>query len=70
MKKTNTKNSKKNSVSFATLLTLTFIVLKLCGVISWSWLWVLSPLWLGTFITIAVTIICILLAKSIKKDKE
>lgn len=28
------------------LLTIVFIVLKLCGVISWSWLWVLSPIWL------------------------
>ena len=24
-------------------LTLTFIILKLCGVIAWSWWWVLSP---------------------------
>lgn len=24
-----------------------FIVLKLTGVISWSWWWVLSPLWIG-----------------------
>ena len=28
------------------LLTIAFIVLKLCGVIHWSWLWVFSPLWL------------------------
>lgn len=25
------------------LLTITFIVLKLCKVIAWTWLWVLSP---------------------------
>jgi len=25
---------------------ITFIVLKLTGVISWAWLWVLSPLWI------------------------
>jgi hypothetical protein len=23
-----------------------FIILKLCGVINWSWWWVLSPLWI------------------------
>lgn len=28
------------------LLTLIFIVLKLTGYITWSWLWVLSPLWI------------------------
>ena len=31
-------------VSFSGLLTIVFIVLKLCGVISWNWFWVLSPL--------------------------
>ena len=38
------------------LLTIVFIVLKLCGVISWSWLWVLSPIWiLGLLILVAAT---------------
>ncbi|MCF6775255.1 hypothetical protein L3V83_01585 [Thiotrichales bacterium 19X7-9] len=27
-------------------LSLLFMVLKLCGAIHWSWLWVFSPLWL------------------------
>jgi hypothetical protein len=31
---------------FPTLLTIAFIVLKLCNVITWSWWWVLSPLWI------------------------
>lgn len=28
-------------------LALLFIALKLMGVIAWSWIWVLSPLWIG-----------------------
>lgn len=36
--------------SFPTLLTIAFIVLKLCNVISWSWWWVLAPLWIPTAI--------------------
>lgn len=32
--------------SFPTLLAIAFIVLKLCKVITWSWWWVLSPLWI------------------------
>ena len=32
---------------FCGTLAIVFIVLKLCHVIEWSWLWVLSPLWLG-----------------------
>ena len=29
------------------LLTVLFIGLKLAGIISWSWLWVVSPIWLS-----------------------
>lgn len=40
------KSVKSGGVSFCGLLAIAFIVLKLCGVISWSWLWVLAPLWI------------------------
>lgn len=33
-------------MNFLSVLTLIFIVLKLVHVISWSWWWVLSPVWL------------------------
>ena len=33
--------------SFATLLTAVFITLKLCGVINWSWWWVVSPIFIS-----------------------
>ena len=39
---------------FVTLLTVLFIGLKLAGIITWSWLWVLSPLWIGALIAIAI----------------
>lgn len=32
---------------FISLLAVAFIVLKLCGVINWSWWWVLAPIWGG-----------------------
>jgi len=32
---------------FIPLLTVLFIGLKLVGSITWSWWWVLSPLWIG-----------------------
>lgn len=31
-------------IGFLPLLAIVFIVLKLTGVIAWSWLWVLSPI--------------------------
>lgn len=44
-------------IGFVGLLTLVFIVLKLCGVINWSWWWVLSPLWISVGLVIAVLLI-------------
>lgn len=35
----------KTGLSFIEALQLVFIVLKLCGVIKWSWWLVLTPLW-------------------------
>jgi hypothetical protein len=40
-------SSSSSGIGFAGLLTIAFIVLKLLKVITWSWWWVLSPLWLG-----------------------
>lgn len=40
-----------------TLLLIAFIVLKLTNVISWSWWWVLSPLWLPWAIALVVIIV-------------
>jgi len=41
-------------IGFFGILTLIFIVLKLLEVITWSWIWVLSPLWIPGAITILV----------------
>ena len=39
------------------LLTISFIVLKLCGRIGWSWVWVISPIWITAALLIIVLII-------------
>lgn len=41
-------------IGFAGLLTIVFITLKLTGVIAWSWLWVLSPLWISFLIALLI----------------
>lgn len=38
-------------------LAVLFIALKLTGVINWSWLWVLSPIWLDLLAAIIVAVI-------------
>lgn len=40
------KESAVSTSLLPTALLVAFIVLKLCGVIAWSWVWVLSPLWI------------------------
>lgn len=47
------KTTANGGIGFVGLLTIAFIVLKLVGVITWSWVWVLSPLWISAVITIA-----------------
>lgn len=49
-------------ISASSLLGVAFIVLKLCGVIRWSWLWVLAPFWIPFIlgcIIVAVWVLCI-----------
>jgi len=41
----NNSNSTNIGVWFCMLLTILFIGLKLTGHIIWSWIWVLSPIW-------------------------
>ena len=44
-------------LSIGTILTIIFVVLKLIGIISWSWLWVFSPLWISIIIGLIVLFI-------------
>jgi ABC-type antimicrobial peptide transport system permease subunit len=56
----NTSNATANTsggVGFFGALTILFIALKLLGFIKWSWLWVLSPLWLPLAILLTLLLI-------------
>lgn len=46
---------------FGTLLQIAFIVLKLCKVINWSWLWVLAPTWIGWSIVALIGIVVLII---------
>ena len=43
-------------MGFFSVLSLIFIVLKLCNIIQWSWLWVLSPIWISWIIALVIII--------------
>lgn len=42
----NQKTAATRSISFTNMLGVAFIVLKLCHVIEWAWIWVLAPIWI------------------------
>lgn len=53
---------------FTSLLTLLFIALKLTGYISWSWWWVLSPIWI--FLLLIVAVFALILFFAIMEDRR
>ena len=50
-------------IGLGTLLCVAFVVLKLCDVITWSWLWVLSPVWISILIDIIIILVCLWLQR-------
>jgi hypothetical protein len=46
--------SKSGGIGFSSLLTIVLIILKLCHVINWHWIWVLSPLWINICIVLII----------------
>lgn len=55
------KESSSSGIGFTGLLTIVFITLKLTNYINWSWVWVLSPLWIGLALAIIFIIIAVIL---------
>lgn len=51
-----------SGIGFTGFLQLMFILLKLCGIIEWSWWWVLSPTWMGILFVVIIVIIIALLS--------
>lgn len=43
------------------ILGVAFIILKLVGVLAWSWWWVLAPFWIGPALALVVLVIWLLL---------
>ena len=60
--------AKQGGLGIVSVLTSVFIVLTLLGVIQWSWIWVLSPIWISAVIVVAVFSV-ILIGGRIKKGK-
>ena len=55
--KYSSSSSSSGGIGFVGMLAIVFIVLKLTGYIAWSWLWVLSPIWIPFALILVVAII-------------
>ena len=57
----NSSASASGGISFVSLLAIVFIVLKLCDVITWSWWWVLAPIWIPFGVAMVLIVFGLLL---------
>ena len=62
----NNEKTTSGGIGFGSALLLTFIILKLVGVIDWSWWWVLSPIWIPIVLLLAASILLIVVYRIVK----
>ncbi len=54
-------------IGLPVLLFVVFLILKLAGVIAWSWWWVTSPLWISAVLTVVAIFLGKLLFNKLKR---
>ena len=64
----NDNTSSSGGIGFAGLLCIVFVTLKLLGYITWSWWWVLSPIWISA-ILITIVLVIVLIVYTMTKDR-
>jgi hypothetical protein len=68
-------SNKKSGCSVSLpMITLILVILKLTGVIDWSWVWVTSPIWIPIALVlfilfVALGVVVILFAMGVDRDK-
>ena len=55
------ETTSSGGIGFVGVLTLLFIALKLLNKISWSWWWVLSPMWISVCVVLFIIVIVIII---------
>lgn len=56
-----------SGISLPSTLFIVFLVLKLTGVISWSWWWVFAPLWIPALVVLAILLISFIVCLFLNK---
>lgn len=67
MTKQKTRGIGITMADFLSILTIVFIILKLIGEITWSWWWIISPMWIPIFITVVVTVLYMIARRLLTK---
>ena len=62
----NNEKTSSGGIGFGSLILLTFIILKLVGVIDWSWWWVLSPIWISAALLLTISVLLFVLYRIFK----
>ena len=62
----NNEKTTSGGIGFGSALLLTFIILKLVGVIDWSWWWVLSPIWIPVVLLMTASILLFVVYRIVK----
>lgn len=55
----NRNYNNSTGIGFIGMLQIAFIVLKLMNVLTWSWLWILSPMWISFVLIVLMTILLV-----------
>jgi len=53
-------NEKGGGVGILTVIGVVLVILKLCGLIHWSWIWVLAPFWFPVALVIVIILIALI----------
>jgi membrane protein YdbS with pleckstrin-like domain len=61
-------NSQRSSLAGTVFIV--FLILKLVGVIDWSWWWVTSPLWISIALFVVVLLVTLMAVSLIKLLKK
>lgn len=51
------------SVGSVLLISLILLILKLTGIIHWSWIWIISPIWLPYVFAFVISLIILIIYK-------
>lgn len=58
--------NQRGGIGFLGMLAILFIGLKLTGYVSWSWWWVLAPIWGGAAFVLVMTVVMLIFAITLK----